>query len=699
MTSFSDVIFLSPFGGVRARHFFGMDHPDARPRAPPWVGQSEAAVLGALLGSYPDWRSGTTSHAFISGACYDDARRQVHPGTLGVPVQDQEMFNKLYAETMAQSLMNKISISELRTAWFPLFVDFDLESPITGEFIQFVLDLCKLADVGEADLDAAGALAGLADFSQHKYTCDEVLSPALGKPWNNTSWMTVLEGVVQVTEIALHRSVASECDGATVVAQIYTELRDDRIVGLNGLPEVLYWLYCAALTKLVQRVVLEEFVADAAQMTRQLAAMGLLSRSSDRGTIQPSRSELLASGVAVYKWGVHVHCRGLVVTPELALAIRAALRRRIDGGTREPPRGGLWRAAGFVDDAPYLGQTGGIRKPFCVKVMRCKCSRKAGGQACSRCAGSGKLVKPYVYGPGCFYDGSGAMVTGRRLKMLFLSRLYVVSLASVRVSDTEVSAGLKPLPESEAMGPGERRRREQQEQDRWLDQLAPDMETRVKRFINRQPSQYQPTLRAALMDYAGTVDPSLPTASRKVQYVVNPVELAQIETALGCIMGSKHKCYVGLKLKSVTRHTVGKNVQLYCFVRGPGACFCMNRTADSTDGAVHFGRVAALRKVADDRRIPGRHTKWANSVYFVFDWNKRRIVQRCNAKSVRPNRRNRYTLGASPDGGMCKNWDGEVYTLDTEQHRQMFGSLFGQAEAEAVQRLSKRRKGTPATLQ
>ena len=666
--------------------------PDARAPPPRWLGPSEAQLLGSMLDANPGWRTGRQSHAFISGACYDDSRRQVHPGTLGVPVEDQERFDTMYAEALADPLMNKISVSELRTPCFPLFVDFDLESPVSTDFIRFVLALCQRTGVGEADLAAACELAELAEFGRFKYECEWLLRQRHGAASVvDQGWLAVLEALVHVTENGTEARTVH--DGTVVVSSIYTQLRDERLGTLNGVPEVLYWLYCAALTKLVQTVVRDEFAEDddPAACTRLLPAMGLLSRSSDRGIIQPPRAELHGSGTVVYKWGVRVHCRGLVVTPALALAIRAALRREIDRVGPEPPEGGLWRAPGFVDDAPYIGQTGGIRKPFCIKMLRCACSRRTGGPACSRCAGSGKLVSPFVYGPGCLYDGGGRMVTGRRLEMLYRSRLYVVSLASVRVPDTAASPVLKPVAPQSALGP-DCRRWEEREQELWLDKLPPADGVRVKRFVNRQPPQHQQTTLAAVMDYASAVDPTLPTASRKVQYVTTPVEIAQIQTVLAQIMGSKHKCYVGLQLKSVTRHMVGRNVQLYCFVRGASGCFCMNRAADTRDGAVQFGRVATLTKAADDTRTPGRHTKWTNSVFFVLDWDRRTIRQRCNASSVRGNRRNRFALGASADGGSCRDWEGEIYTLDTERHRQLFGSLFGQTEAAVVDRLSKRRR-------
>lgn len=665
--------------------------PDARPPPPRYLGPTEARVFGAMLDAHPAWRDGPQSHAFMSGACYDDARKPVHMGTLGVPVEDQVQFDALYAETVVTPLMGKYSLSELRTPLFALFVDFDLESPVSAEFIQFVLELCKSTNVGELDLAATRELAGLVDFARFKHECEWLLQQRHGTASVvDHGWIKMLEALVHVTQSG--NEMHTMHNESTVVSTIYTQPADERLSGLNGVPEVIYWLFCAALTKLVQDVVRAEFVEDLAACDRLLTAMGLLSRSSDRGTIQLPRAELHASGVVVYKWGVHVHCPGLIVSPELALSIRVALRRRIDQIDVDPPGGGLWRASGFVDDAPYIGQTGGIRKPFCVKTLRCTCSRRGGGPVCSRCAGTGKLISPFVYGSGCLFAGSGDMVSGRRLEMLHRSPRYVVSLASIRVPDTTTSAGLK-VPEVPAgRGATDRRRWEQRKQAVWLKDLPPSDGSRIQRFVKRQPPQHQPTLLAAIMDYASNVDPTLPTASRKVQYVSDPIELAQIETVLGQIMGSKHKCYVGLQLKSVTRHTVGRNAQLYCFVRGPGACFCMNRAADTRDGAVNFGRVAALTKVADDSRTPGRHTKWTNSVYFVLDWDRRTIRQRCNANSVRSNRRNRFALGASADGGSCKEWRGEGYTLDTDVHRQLFGSLFGHLEAAAVQQLSKRRK-------
>ena len=609
------------------------------------------------------------SHSSLSGRMYGPGGQLLTTGLLSIPDSDLNVFRKEIAENPEAPL----ALHERQSDPAPFYCDTDMRVDCDWKLFHLANALIEDANL---DVRAIGACPSLqADLKmvdlRFEHTAEKLgmhifdwLKKDRVKPPGQDDVFATWSEII-----------ALGCDDAKFQSSIGTELLRPTVLR----PVVALMLM--ALGRIVQRTV-HEFYPGIAPDSLQLQTIVLANHLKTDNT---SILSVEKDSEHKMKIGAHIYMRMLLMDRNTALYVWQALVDYCTSNFKVIPSKELPNAFWHhvFDASPYLSSTGGLRMPYSLKAVECSYCKTKKKVKCKEekpcvCKNTGKITEQRFYGPLCLLNGTGAVDLSENTFLQLHNRAWILTMCVVRVPPTNPTPGLVDLKTKTAPANILSLERANLEKHQGSAKAKRTM-AQLAHATGVAPDRPEMGHLLSSLNIANEV---LGT-SRSFREVMPTADTryAKIEEALPLLCAALfHKCYADMKVRAVSVNKVDGHVSsIIVFVQGPAASRCFNRMFDVNDSVIQGDRPdVEIRGDVDG--VPGRHTNWNCTVYFVID---RRhggtITQKCCNKQSKQNRRSARASGIG-HMAQCSMWKGYEMAVGEKYRDVVRSMLFDERE-------------------
>lgn len=635
-----------------------------------------------VMGGHPTWMDATqaqleaanrqASHTSIAGRQYSTNNELLTTGILSIPDADLNMFRREIADSGETNLF----LHERKSDVHPFFLDVDMKVECTWRF--FSLARALVADAG-LDVRAIGACPSFhADLGMPDLTFEHTAAKVGMEIFDQLKTRNKLPGQPQEDVFATWMDIiALGCDEAKLNGPVGNELKAETVI------RSVVAIMLMAIGRIVQRTV-HEFYPDITPESLQLQTivLGSHAETGSKSMLCVAKDE---HSVKI-KIGAHIYMRMLLMESGTALYVWQALVDYCSQHFKDFPSSDspeiFW--ASVFDAAPFISSTGGLRMPFSLKAVECtQCKNKpAKRKECVMCNKSGRATVKRFYGPLCLLDGSGVVDLSARTFEKIHNRAWILTMCIVRVPPSAPTKGLVDLTGKSKpanMVELELKNMEREKGARETKRIVAKLE-RTTGVKSDDPAMAHLLASLNMQNAILGEKASKGKGSREIMLETDR-RYAAIKERLPVLCEALfHKCYADMAIRGVSVNMVDGHVSgVIVYIRGAAASRCFNRTFDVNDGEIAGDR-PDVKIRGDVDGVPGRHTNWKDTVYFVIDRRQGgTVTQKCCNKQLKQNRRSARATGIGHSAS-CSAWGGHSMVVGKKWQDVVRSMLFDEQE-------------------